>query len=75
MNLNNQFIPLCEKFRPTNFDDIVLDPLNKNILKNITMYITADRKKIISCTSMKNGIAISDRIKKVINLLTVFLLK
>jgi len=35
MNLNNQFIPLCEKFRPTNFDDIVLDPLNKNILKNI----------------------------------------
>jgi DNA polymerase III delta prime subunit len=35
MNSNNQFIPLCEKFRPTNFDDIVLDPLNKNILKNI----------------------------------------
>ena len=35
MNLNNQFIPLCEKFRPTNFDDIVLDPLNKNILRNI----------------------------------------
>jgi replication factor C subunit 3/5 len=35
MNSNNQFIPLCEKFRPTNFDDIVLDPLNKNILRNI----------------------------------------
>lgn len=35
MNQNNQFIPLCEKFRPTNFNDIVLDPLNKVILKNI----------------------------------------
>jgi DNA polymerase III delta prime subunit len=35
MAQNNQFIPLCEKFRPTNFDDIVLDPLNKIILKNI----------------------------------------
>ncbi len=28
-------IPWCEKFRPSNFDDIVLDPLNKKILKNI----------------------------------------
>jgi DNA polymerase III delta prime subunit len=28
-------IPWCEKFRPSNFDDIVLDPLNKVILKNI----------------------------------------
>ena len=27
-------IPWCEKFRPSNFDDIVLDPLNKKILKN-----------------------------------------
>ena len=35
MSQKNQFIPLCEKFRPTNFDDIVLDPLNKIILKNI----------------------------------------
>jgi DNA polymerase III delta prime subunit len=28
-------IPLVEKFRPTNFDDIVLDPLNKQIFKTI----------------------------------------
>jgi DNA polymerase III delta prime subunit len=28
-------IPFVEKYRPTIFDDIVLDPLNKKILKNI----------------------------------------
>lgn len=28
-------IPLVESYRPTKFDDIVLDPLNKKILKNI----------------------------------------
>ena len=28
-------IPFVELYRPTNFDDIVLDPLNKQILKNI----------------------------------------
>lgn len=28
-------IPYVEAYRPTNFDDIVLDPLNKKILKNI----------------------------------------
>ena len=27
--------PLVELYRPTNFDNIVLDPLNKIILKNI----------------------------------------
>ncbi len=32
---NNQFIPLVERWRPTNFEDIVLDPLNKQILQNI----------------------------------------
>ena len=31
----NTFCPLVEKYRPTQFDDIVLDPLNKIILKNI----------------------------------------
>lgn len=31
----NTFYPLVEKYRPTQFDDIVLDPLNKTILKNI----------------------------------------
>jgi len=31
----NTFYPLVEKYRPTQFDDIVLDPLNKVILKNI----------------------------------------
>ena len=28
-------IPFVEKYRPSKFDDIVLDPLNKKILKNI----------------------------------------
>ena len=35
MNIKNQFIPLVERWRPTNFEEIVLDPLNKKILKNI----------------------------------------
>jgi replication factor C subunit 3/5 len=35
MNLNNISIPMVEKWRPTKFDDIVLDPLNKVIMKNI----------------------------------------
>jgi replication factor C subunit 3/5 len=32
---NKEFIPFCEKYRPNDFDEIVLDPLNKKILKNI----------------------------------------
>ena len=28
-------VPWVELFRPKNFEDIVLDPLNKQILKNI----------------------------------------
>jgi DNA polymerase III delta prime subunit len=35
MNLNKENIPFVEKYRPTNFDNIVLDPTNKIILKNI----------------------------------------
>lgn len=35
MSSSNEFIPFCEKYRPTHFDDIVLDPLNKIILKNM----------------------------------------
>ena len=35
MNSLNSGVPFCEKFRPKNFDDIVLDPLNKQILQNI----------------------------------------
>ena len=35
MNISKEFIPFVEKYRPTEFDDIVLDPLNKQILKNI----------------------------------------
>jgi len=38
MNLNaskNASIPMVEKWRPTKFEDIVLDPLNKVIMKNI----------------------------------------
>ena len=38
MNIEN--IPLMEKYRPSTFDDIVLDPINKKIFKNIidTLY-------------------------------------
>jgi replication factor C subunit 3/5 len=32
---NKNFCPFVEKHRPNNFDDIVLDPVNKTILKNI----------------------------------------
>lgn len=35
MNLNKENIPFVEKYRPTHFDNIVLDPTNKIILKNI----------------------------------------
>jgi DNA polymerase III delta prime subunit len=35
MNIEKEFIPFVEKYRPTNFDDIVLDPLNRQILKTI----------------------------------------
>lgn len=33
--MSNSGIPLMEAYRPKHFDDIVLDPLNKQILKNI----------------------------------------
>jgi replication factor C subunit 3/5 len=32
---NKKSIPWVEKYRPTNFDDIVLDPINRNIFQNI----------------------------------------
>jgi len=35
MNNNKENIPFVEKYRPTHFDNIVLDPINKKILKNI----------------------------------------
>jgi len=35
MEINNLCIPLVEKWRPTKFEEIVLDPLNKKILENI----------------------------------------
>ena len=35
MNISKEFVPFVEKYRPTLFDEIVLDPLNKQILKNI----------------------------------------
>jgi replication factor C subunit 3/5 len=40
MSHSKEFIPFCEKYRPTRFEDIVLDDLNKKILKNIieTLY-------------------------------------
>jgi replication-associated recombination protein RarA len=34
MNINNGYVWM-EKYRPTSFENIVLDPLNKTILKNI----------------------------------------
>ena len=30
--------PWVEKYRPTQFDDIVLDPLNRKLLENINFY-------------------------------------
>ena len=33
--MNITFTPWVEKYRPTNFNDIVLDDINKNVLKNI----------------------------------------
>lgn len=33
--MNNQFIPFVEKYRPNDFENIVLEPLNKKILTNI----------------------------------------
>jgi replication factor C subunit 3/5 len=40
MSHSKEFIPFCEKYRPNRFEDIVLDDLNKKILKNIieTLY-------------------------------------
>ena len=35
MSKNNVSIPWVEKYRPTNFNDIVLEPFNKKIMKNI----------------------------------------
>lgn len=35
INIENESIPWIEKFRPSEFEDIVLDPLNKEILQNI----------------------------------------
>ena len=35
INNNKEFIPFCEKYRPSDFEDIVLDPLNKKIFNNI----------------------------------------
>jgi replication factor C subunit 3/5 len=32
---NNKFIPFVEKYRPSNFEDVVLDDVNKIILTNI----------------------------------------
>jgi len=34
-NNNKQSIPWVEKYRPAQFDDIVLDPINRKIFKNI----------------------------------------
>lgn len=35
IDANKEFIPFVEKYRPTQFDDIVLEPINKAILNNI----------------------------------------
>ena len=32
---NNEYIPFVEKYRATNFNDIILDPINRKILMNI----------------------------------------
>jgi len=33
--MSSNFTPWVEKYRPTSFDEIVFDPLNKQILENI----------------------------------------
>ena len=33
--MQNASIPMVEKWRPTKFDNIVLDPINKIIMNNI----------------------------------------
>ena len=35
VNTNKESIPWVEKYRPTEFDDIVLSPINRNIFNNI----------------------------------------
>jgi replication factor C subunit 3/5 len=35
MSISKQSIPWVEKYRPAQFDDIVLDPINRKIFKNI----------------------------------------
>jgi replication factor C subunit 3/5 len=35
MNLSKQSIPWVEKYRPSQFDDIVLDPINRKIFQNV----------------------------------------
>ena len=34
-NKQNTNMPWIERYRPTKFDDIVLDPMNKKIFENI----------------------------------------
>ena len=36
--MNNIYIPWVEKYRPTDFNNIVLSPLNKEIFSNILKY-------------------------------------
>jgi len=38
MDISKSIIPWVEKYRPTNFEDIVLDPYNYRIMKNIIKY-------------------------------------
>lgn len=38
MDISQSIIPWVEKYRPTNFEDIVLDPYNYIIMKNIIKY-------------------------------------
>ena len=33
--MNNKYIPFVEKYRPTQFEDVILDDINKTILNNI----------------------------------------
>ena len=35
MSNNTKHIPWVEKYRPSNFEDIVLDPINRTIFENI----------------------------------------
>ena len=61
-------IPWVEKYRPSHFDDIVLDPLNKKILNEISLpqiknYINENSKSIKITEDIINSDHIKERMR------------